>query len=232
MQNSKTPWLFFILLLITAICPAQNVGIGTTVPSNNAILDVASTSKGIMLPRLDDTSVVSGPTAGLLIYNKNTSSPNYFDGARWQNFSPANVNIPQDSITYTITSNAAGLVVGTFNLVKMNHSGTVSGNTPSINTITVSKYFDANSVPFKKMLATASNNPVVECKVYSLGSAIPYFSIKLTTWNIRTEDLSISSIDGKMIENYTFSSIIIGFKDWMNNQSFGWNSSTLVTTTY
>ena len=223
---------FILIITLFTITQAQNVGIGTNAPSSNAILDVASTSKGIMLPRLDDTSLVAGPTAGLLIFNKNTSSPNYYDGGRWQNFSPANALNPQDSITYTITSNAAGLVLGTFNLVKMNHSGTISGTTPSVNTITVSKYFDINSIPFKKMLVTASTNPVIECKVYTLGSAIPYFSIKLTNWTIKNEDVSISSLDGKMIENYTFNSVIIGFKDWINNQSFGWNSSTLVSTAY
>ena len=232
MLSLKSSWLSCLAICVTLFCAAQNVGIGTTVPSNNAILDIASTSKGIMLPRLDDTTLVAGPTAGLLIYNKNTSSPNYYDGSKWQNFSPASINNPQDSITYTITSISGGLVIGTFNLTKLTHSGSSSGGAPSVNTITVSKYFDANSIPFKKMLVTGSLNPVIECKVYTLGSATPYFSVKLTTWSIRSEDFSTSSIDGKMIENYTFSCSIIGFKDWINNQSFGWNTSTLVITAY
>ena len=232
MQHFKTILLAFFLLLLSTIGSTQNVGIGTTTPSNNAILDIASTSKGIMLPRLDDTTFVSGPTAGLLIFNKTTNSPNYYDGAKWQNFSPSSALSPQDSITYTINSTSAGLVIGTFNLIKMSHSGTSNGSAPTMNTITISKYFDINSIPFKKMMAGASTSPFIECRVYSLGSATPYFSIKLTNWTIRQEDVTISAIDGKMIENYQFNAIIIGFKDWINNQSFGWNASTLATTVY
>ena len=48
-----------------------SVGIGTNNPNSNAILDIVSTSKGILLPRLTDAqrNAIASPTEGLLIYN-------------------------------------------------------------------------------------------------------------------------------------------------------------------
>ena len=225
--------LLFIGSLISKTSQAQNVGIGTTVPSANAILDVESLSKGLMLPRLNDTTAVSGPTAGLLIFNKTTASPNYYDGARWQNFTPSSANTVQDSITYTISSTSANLVIGTFNLTRMTHTGTWPGSgQPSMNTIAISKSFDLNSIPFKRMFAGTSSNPTIECKVYTPGTSTPYYSVKLSNWTIRQEDFSVSSVDGKMLENYLLTGPIIGFKDWINNQSFSWNSITVVVGSY
>ena len=47
-----------------------NVGIGTTLPDASAILDVASTSKGVLFPRMTETQkdAISSPATGLIIY--------------------------------------------------------------------------------------------------------------------------------------------------------------------
>lgn len=232
MQHFKITSLVFSLILVL-FCNAQNVGIGTTTPSTNAILDVASSSKGIMLPRLTDTSVITTPTAGLLIYNRNTNSPNYYDGTRWQNFTPSANTVAQDSITYTISNSSGGMVVGTFDAVQMNHTGSSpSGGAPTMNAITLSKYYDANTVPFKKILAVQATNPTIEIKVYTPGTGTLYYSVKLTNWHVTQEDFSVSSLNGKMLENYTLTGPIIGFKDWINNQSFGWNSVSVSAVAY
>ena len=48
-----------------------SVGIGTNSPNGNAILDLVSTSKGVMLPRLTEAqrNAIGSPTEGLLVYN-------------------------------------------------------------------------------------------------------------------------------------------------------------------
>lgn len=52
------------------------VGIGTANPNTNAILDLNSSSKGILIPRLTTAqrNSISSPTEGLMIFNSNTSS--------------------------------------------------------------------------------------------------------------------------------------------------------------
>jgi len=53
------------------ITGAGNVGIGTTSPNINAILDVTSTTKAFMPPRMTTTqrNNISSPTAGMVIYD-------------------------------------------------------------------------------------------------------------------------------------------------------------------
>lgn len=52
-----------------------NVGIGTTSPSASAQLDVSSTTRGFLPPRMTTTQrdAISSPVAGLVIYNTTTS---------------------------------------------------------------------------------------------------------------------------------------------------------------
>lgn len=64
---------------------AQNVGIGTTTPAASAQLDVSSTSKGFLPPRMTTTNrdAIASPAAGLVIYNTTTNSLQLFAGSGW-----------------------------------------------------------------------------------------------------------------------------------------------------
>lgn len=64
------------------------VGIGTTAPAATALLDVASTTKGFLPPRMTTTQrdAISSPAAGLVIYNTTTNQLNLFNGA-WKTLS-------------------------------------------------------------------------------------------------------------------------------------------------
>ena len=81
------------------------VGIGTTTPDTSAALDITSTDKGLLIPRINlsdvtTTSLDGTNTAatGLLIWNTNASVTGgngtglyYFDGSQWQKLkTPAN----------------------------------------------------------------------------------------------------------------------------------------------
>lgn len=78
-----------LLLFITGqtnISLAQNVGIGTTTPDNSAVLDIASTNKGMLIPRLTTVqrNAIPTPANGLLIYNTTTSQFNQRQGGAWK----------------------------------------------------------------------------------------------------------------------------------------------------
>jgi hypothetical protein len=49
----------------------HNVGIGTQAPNANAMLDVASTTKAFMPPRMTTTqkAAIASPTAGMVVYD-------------------------------------------------------------------------------------------------------------------------------------------------------------------
>lgn len=64
----------------------SGMAIGTNSPHASAKLDVASTSQGILPPRMTGTQMnaISDPAAGLQIYNNTSSQPHYRDGSTWQ----------------------------------------------------------------------------------------------------------------------------------------------------
>lgn len=63
----------------------SNMG-GTDIPYSASILDIRSTNKGILLPRMStgNRDAISAPQAGLLIYNNTTNQFNYHNGSSWQ----------------------------------------------------------------------------------------------------------------------------------------------------
>jgi hypothetical protein len=70
-----------------------NVGIGTTSPNTSAILDVSSTTKGILIPKMtaSQKNAISSPATGLLIFQ--TDAPTdfyYYNGSSWTSLTEPN----------------------------------------------------------------------------------------------------------------------------------------------
>jgi uncharacterized protein (TIGR02145 family) len=83
--------LLFIALLVSAISFSQ-VGIGTTTPDASAQLDVTSTTKGLLSPRLTyaQKTAIASPVAGLLIWCLDCGTNGemqIFNGTTWTNIS-------------------------------------------------------------------------------------------------------------------------------------------------
>lgn len=70
---------------IFSVTKAGNVGIGTT-PNASALLDVSSTTKGFLPPRMTTTQrgAITTPPAGLMIYNTTTNKLNFYNGTAWE----------------------------------------------------------------------------------------------------------------------------------------------------
>jgi hypothetical protein len=88
-----------ILLLITHFSTAQ-VGInedGST-PNSSAILDIKSTSKGLLLPRMTESErdAINSPVAGLVIYCLEAKEIQFYDGTNWLNINGSQPT-PSDS---------------------------------------------------------------------------------------------------------------------------------------
>jgi hypothetical protein len=60
------------------------VGIGTTAPHNSAALEISSTNKGILVPRMPQANRPASPATGLLIYQTDNTPGFYvYNGAAW-----------------------------------------------------------------------------------------------------------------------------------------------------
>lgn len=66
-----------------------NVGIGTTAPHASASLDITSTTRGFLPPRMTTVQrdAILTPAAGLMIFNSTTSRLNFHDGVAWREIS-------------------------------------------------------------------------------------------------------------------------------------------------
>ena len=85
--------LFISLLLVNAYSFSQ-IGIGTTTPNSSAALDVTSTSKGFLPPRMTNGQKIDiiSPVAGLIVYCSNCGANGeiqIYNGVTWINFSGA-----------------------------------------------------------------------------------------------------------------------------------------------
>jgi hypothetical protein len=63
-----------------------NVGIGTTSPNAAALLDLTSTTKGFLPPRMTlvQRTAIASPPAGLMIYNTTSNKLNVYNGTAWE----------------------------------------------------------------------------------------------------------------------------------------------------
>lgn len=78
---------YFVLLLSVSQSRAQ-VGIGTSDPHPSAMLDIQSTSKGVLIPRMlsSDRINIQNPETGLVVYQKDAIEGFYmWDGTSWKN---------------------------------------------------------------------------------------------------------------------------------------------------
>src|SRR4029079_7771444 len=78
--------LFSVLFLFSITTNAQ-VGIGTASPNSSAQLEVKSTTRGFLAPRMtqQEAADIVNPATALLIYQTDgTPGFYYFDGANWK----------------------------------------------------------------------------------------------------------------------------------------------------
>src|SRR5690606_15710461 len=92
MYNQKVgTFVFFCLFSFFSFNLFAQVGIGTTNPDAGSMLDISSSDKGVLLPRVDignlgSIAPLTGSTEGLLVYNTNPSTgPGFFywNGTIW-----------------------------------------------------------------------------------------------------------------------------------------------------
>src|SRR2546423_150243 len=91
----KNIFAFLLAIAITASVfqlEAQNTfptsgaaGIGTATPDASSLLDVISTSKGILIPRMTKAQrdLIASPVEGLLIYQTNSTPGLYYYEGAW-----------------------------------------------------------------------------------------------------------------------------------------------------
>ena len=85
--------LLLICIQISQFSFTQSVGISNTTitPDTSALLELRSTEKGILIPRLTTTqrNAIVTPAKGVLVFNNTTNTFNYYDGTTWIELAPS-----------------------------------------------------------------------------------------------------------------------------------------------
>ena len=110
--------LLLILLIIgcRACLNAQGIGIGTNAPDTSSILELKSSNKGILIPRMTKAQRIgiASPAQGLIVYQFDTDTGFYFfQGAKWKVFNFQDIGVQNNGgkpvliLSDTISNTAA-----------------------------------------------------------------------------------------------------------------------------
>lgn len=118
------------MVLSQAVVFAQNIGINSTGanPNNSAMLDIVSTNRGLLMPRVALTATnaagpIAAPATSLMVYNTASAGAGatavtpgfyYWDGAAWQRFDVGN-NVGDWKILGNANTTAGTNFLGTTN---------------------------------------------------------------------------------------------------------------------
>jgi hypothetical protein len=84
-SNMKKTLFFISIIALTNDSFSQSVGIGISTPSSSALLEIKSSTKGILIPRTSSVTRVAivGPAKALLLYDTVTNSFWFHNGSDW-----------------------------------------------------------------------------------------------------------------------------------------------------
>lgn len=87
------------------------LGMGTTAPNNSSILDINSTTKGVLFPRMTmaQRDAITSPATGLLIYQTDNDSGYYYYSGAWKPLAPSTAGYANTSLSNLTTPTAVNV---------------------------------------------------------------------------------------------------------------------------
>jgi len=152
----------FFLLLIGTTSYAQNVGIGINAPDASAKLDIESTDKGLLIPRLSLSATnvaapVATPATSLLVYNNATAGAGatavtpgfyYWDGVQWVRLETGGTHNTLDMAYDEGGPGAGRIIAADAGAVEINGTGglIVDANTATVSTAATVNNTDGTNI--------------------------------------------------------------------------------------
>ncbi len=194
----KQIFTLLVAVVLNASTYAQ-VGIGTTNPNTSAALDITSTTKGFLIPRMTNVQrqAISNPAAGLQVFvtDFDGGSFMFYDGTKWGTLSFTKTipdaptigtaikdGIAQATVSFTAPSSDGGSAITSYTAISspggitgtISQSGsgsiTVSGLTSGIAyTFTVTATNDIGT-----SLASAASNSITQVGDFYQGGVVFY----------------------------------------------------------
>jgi len=100
----KAAVLLFVFTMFTNVLPAQTVSVTDDdgySPASSAMLDVKSTDKGMLIPRMTTAqrNAITSPAEGLFVYDTDEKIFYYYNGTEWVDMPTKNVASTDTSVT-------------------------------------------------------------------------------------------------------------------------------------
>lgn len=116
MKNIDNSRIFLTFLLaLCALAVQAQVGVGTLTPDASSQLDIVSTTKGLLVPRMISTerTAIEDPAEGLVVYQ--TDAPigfHYFSAGQWRRLvNAADIAVPSIPSAYAANTSSSVIAV-------------------------------------------------------------------------------------------------------------------------
>lgn len=184
------------------------IGIGTSSPNASSIMDVSSTTKGVLIPRGSPAnySAISSPATGLLFYNNINSKLLHYNGSGWVPFldslttgfiknqtgvqSSANFNIDGAGVAGT-TLTAPSLIANTASGTNRNAALSTLNLLDDASFATLRTSSGTNTSSFLSLIPRGTGSGS-----FSMASGLYLYATDVVADNTNTESLSIFANDG------------------------------------
>lgn len=205
-----------------------NVGIGTTAPNSNAILDLSATNKALLLPRVANSNKIATPVDGMMIYSTSQKCFKGYQNTEWVDITTC-IPVVTSAITFNKVNKYNGVSVINNQGIGYNGEAIPASSTIEIevNVTKATAYSftatDANTgltYSASGNFAAAGTYPVV---LQNNGAAIPWDTYGVLTMTLTGAKNTLAlapRIDIKSIPtthtDWTYNNVTYGTQTWMD----------------
>lgn len=192
-----------------------NVGIGTATPNASAILDLSSSTQGVLIPRMtaSQRAAIANPVAGLVVYQTNANPGNYvYNGSSWDVLSNANYGDVKTGIQTA------------------DHNGWVRLNGRAKTSLSATQQAQATTLGIGATLPNADNSVLMQSSSGTFGIVNGSNSKTITQANLPSYNLPAATSSSNGDHTHWISAATIDNRDFdgtpNNFQQFGLVSDT------
>tara|TARA_B110001450_G_scaffold46575_1_gene43270 strand:- start:376 stop:1515 length:1140 start_codon:yes stop_codon:yes gene_type:complete len=158
-----------LLFFIITYNSFSQVGIGTTTPASSAALEISSTSKGFLPPRMSLSQInsISSPVEGLFVYNTDSNCFQFYNGVAWSDcigqVPPNKLNCSSISVNGTSIINTPLNSTNTITIdVIVNSFDTYTINTNTVNGYSYSATGAFSTLGINTITLIGTGTPVID----------------------------------------------------------------------